>query len=1097
MEINIDDVIKTFLKVDSPKVQDKPYYKINNENNTITLFDQIYKESSGKSSEFVEDKIFTEKNENSYIYEEICRDTINESLKGISFSFISYGDSTSEKLELLVGDIEKIKTNINSHGLIIRLIDNLLKKSAENDNKNYSMGFSFFLLHDSDLVDLSNFYKKNLTNINITKFFEKKFTVKNEVSIINLIQKIKIKELNEVILFFSQLFSLLKKLEKESDNHLYSRSHICIVIYIYNQSLKKEVTISFILLNGSENLYAGKTQKLKVETKTESDKKLDNKSIIDFTKYTLETHYTYETIISCIKYVIYSSYNINNYISEEDSLLDSESNIKVTIDQDLSHRLSKLTTVLYNICFNSDSAKIKYRIIGTVTPDIGFYQSFKDTLIFLFDCAKIKDNIKPKHNHSNNFSINDINYNNNIEEKKESNSISKNDNTKKKDNQYFKLDNPKDDLIFELKNKIKNYKKKIDDLKNVIKKREEKIKLLEENYSIQMSTLKKRLNFPGDLNILISGAEHTKESEFIESIKNAEERRICDKGNIRILEKKLDLANEEIKKYKNEAYLKKTDEEMINYYLSIQQTKDNKTRDQRTINELLAENQNLKIEIEKKNKLNEKYKNEVCKISKFFFDLPKTFKDSLFIINKEENENEKIENKKNQETATKSEKDNNIKNNKENVIKEDSIEITDNMYQELFRKMKEKQEKEIKLLSQKYENLKVEKSDQINDLNNFIKKIESEQKIEITLYEKELIKLDQLLMNIISNYKRIYFSTLTQKCSVFNLKEKKAEFDNILLSFESEISQYNFPLLFKSLEIYGKLSINNTNSILNMKKAESLNKKNSKENLNKEGSKEENLIEDIVSPPPEQMKEFFNEETNEGKIIYNKEKLESMSKESIILHCLNLNKKVNEMLDYLEKYTKYKRGFNVEEFEQGEKYKDNLINELKAKIDKLNNTLGRELNKNLTITSRIHNKEKELEILQKKSYIYNNVLKYRNNSINNFISPNNSSSSILDYNSAKCLNEIDNNMKLKKSNSCINMKDNTFSPKINSAYKFPIQINEKNKIIKQKYSKCSLPITSNRVINKKVGTLLNRNDKKMTRRPFSSMRSKASRSMGE
>ena len=53
-----------------------------------------------------------------------------------------------------------------------------------------------------------------------------------------------------------------------------------------------------------------------------------------------------------------------------------------------------------------------------------------------------------------------------------------------------------------------------------------------------------------------------------------------------------------------------------------------------------------------------------------------------------------------------------------------------------------------------------------------------------------------------------------------------------------------------------------------------------------------------------------------------------MSKEAIIIHCLNLNKKVEEIESYLEKYAQYIRGFNVEAFEHNINYKEDIIKEL-------------------------------------------------------------------------------------------------------------------------------------------------------------------------
>ena len=76
------DLIKIYLKVKEPLNDDKPYYNINLENNIFTLYDPIIKSPSEKSAIFEFDKIFTQNNENSYIYEEICRDSVNNALNG-------------------------------------------------------------------------------------------------------------------------------------------------------------------------------------------------------------------------------------------------------------------------------------------------------------------------------------------------------------------------------------------------------------------------------------------------------------------------------------------------------------------------------------------------------------------------------------------------------------------------------------------------------------------------------------------------------------------------------------------------------------------------------------------------------------------------------------------------------------------------------------------------------------------------------------------------------------------------------------------------------------------------------------------------------
>jgi hypothetical protein len=146
-----------------------------------------------------------------------------------------------------------------------------------------------------------------------------------------------------------------------------------------------------------------------------------NKVLMEKTKYNLETQYTYETIYNCIKSLkclkrntMENGRNINEKAQKENSLF------------------SQLTTVLYNICFSDDIKKMKFRIIGTILPNTGFYLSVKDTLAFLFECRLLMK--KKVVDYDEYFSKND----------------------------YPKglLENKKDDYIFQLESKVKNQKKK-------------------------------------------------------------------------------------------------------------------------------------------------------------------------------------------------------------------------------------------------------------------------------------------------------------------------------------------------------------------------------------------------------------------------------------------------------------------------------------------------------------------------------------------------------------------------------------------------------------------------------------------------------------
>ena len=125
-----EDRIKTFLKIENSNIPYNKLYTLDLPNNLITLYSP-----KKEKYEFEFDKIFLEKDENSYIYEIFCLNTIKDCLDGISYSFISFGETPNKKYQFLIGDLIENDKNINSYGVFIRFIDNLLqqKKSKNLD----------------------------------------------------------------------------------------------------------------------------------------------------------------------------------------------------------------------------------------------------------------------------------------------------------------------------------------------------------------------------------------------------------------------------------------------------------------------------------------------------------------------------------------------------------------------------------------------------------------------------------------------------------------------------------------------------------------------------------------------------------------------------------------------------------------------------------------------------------------------------------------------------------------------------------------------------------------------------------------------------
>ena len=637
---NNKDIIKTFLRILNIKESKNSLYSMDLSKNIFSLYS-----AEGNKQDFELNKIFTSKDENSYIYEIICLNTIKDCIKGISYSFISFGETVNNKIEFLIGDLVNNYKDINYYGLFIRLLDNLLKKK-NNKEISYCINFSNFLIYENNLIDLTYYgnKKKEEYEINNNLFLSNGFQIKNNSNVINNMNKINVNNINELIKYLNYIMKFFCKLDKK----IYSKSNICFVIYLENESLNKAVsTISFISLCGSENLYGEEIQRM-----NNSDASKKEKSILDATKSSIETRYTFDSILNSIENNNY----IRNYKNENKKQIKEEN--KDEIEE--KKGLSKLTIVLYDICFGKNISNIKYRFIGNIRPLEGYYKSVKDVLLFLFDCSKI------------------------MKKKVDSNNL----------NLFEK--NEKSEEIFNLEYKIKVQSKTITDLNNNLETQNRKIIFLEKTYKEQINAIKKYFNFKGDINILLSGQPNTKEMEYIEKIKDHNFLISKYEYTIENLEKKLNLANDEIKKLKNKCSIKEMDQTMINYYLSVKNGKDKKLDFEKNdmLKDLYSKINKLNKEILNKNKIIEELKKDLNAKNDMFCNFSKS------IANKMENYSQIEQDTLGQKKPIKN------KNKKNNLNESELTDITLN--QELV-KMKIKEQKAIEEIKDKYDYIILEK----------------------------------------------------------------------------------------------------------------------------------------------------------------------------------------------------------------------------------------------------------------------------------------------------------------------------------------------------------------------------------------------------
>lgn len=123
-------------------------------------------------------------------------------------------------------------------------------------------------------------------------------------------------------------------------------------------------------------------------------------------------------------------------------------------------------------------------------------------------------------------------------------------------------------------------------------------------------------------------------------------------------------------------------------------------------------------------------------------------------------------------------------------------------------------DKEMKILKEKYDNIIKQKDININELTSAYSTLSRNYEYEVKTYSDELIRLDTMTMNIVKKYKAIFGKKEHNIATFLNLKEN---FESLLLKTANDINNINFPLLYKKLLSENKLEINNINTILSSK----------------------------------------------------------------------------------------------------------------------------------------------------------------------------------------------------------------------------------------------------------------------------------------
>ena len=855
MEVN-DEKIKIFLKIKNPKVENKEYYKTSLDKKVFLLAkNPKIKKEEEINEKYTFDKIFNDNNENSYIYEEIMLNCINESINGIHYTFISYGDSNSENKDIIFGKND-CYDNINSRGIFPRFLESYILKisSDKHLNENLALNVSYLMINGNNLIDLSKFI--GMDNNEIAKLSESDLINNSSVNIdkssLSKIKKVPCEKVSDVLFSLTKFFDTLLNLEMD-EIHLLFNSYFTFIIYINDNNGKLVSSISFIILGCN---------------------------------------------------------NINNqiYISElNNTKLDIINNIKHNKKKITNQ--SKLISLLYNISFNENNIKRYYRLIGTIYPDEDSFLNVKETINFLLNFKAISNKDKKVHysilekkpkDDKRDFIIKDLESKIKVQEK-----------------MIEDLKNSLEHKTIKTEMLKENYKKQFESLKeifnfegnfnnllnNVENSKEKKFtqlirESLENTYMIEYKI--KELK-----NKIINIKDEEKKILTIEQIKNTDEALI--KLNTEIKEEKL--AYEKRIKLRNE-YWKKIQvfKEKNNLLKQLLE----KFKEDNTIKEKIINNLPSNFNIKKYEENEEKIINDFKKYFKKEFNEIETNKNKENNIIKKKYEN-LIKQKENQMKNIENEINKNLKMNEGNYIKEiiELYKTIDNLitsYKKIFEEKKIIDVKDIKNFPH-YLNLKEEFDKEINkyekNVNRFkfpilFKELDEKgierKKTKIIVYyqkEKEIPKNNLALKN-----------KLNSNFIPTNFLEKKYKkiFEDIILDNKifNQMSETNLMNYYKKIK--GKLfEIEEFNS-------KYINYSNFKYDEKSIKSNEE-IIKDLKNKL-EKIKNLINDYSTKTNDLQNiisthKKMTDKLSIENLLLKKKLREKNINSKITFFPNYTLY------------------------------------------------------------------------------------------------------------------------------------------------------------------------------------------------
>ena len=906
--------IKVYLKIKPSLASDKIFYNVSEDKKILSLLDDLTLDDHNKSKKIEIDKIFTNRDENSYIYEEVMRNCVTNSLNGENYTFISYGDSNSEKHHLIIGTPDCYE-NINNRGLFPRLLESYINKIDSNEilSDTISLNLSYIMVNENNLIDLTQLMgieNKSLEKISKEAFlrkFAKEFKIdeKHNINTSNFLKSIKkapVEKANDSLFFLLQTLNLLYKLE-ESNNHFLTWSYFIIILYVTDNNGKIVSTISFIILPGNEILLHRHVRRsITGEIKRDSIGQAIRANAID-------CYNAKEDILENLGIKTEEENKDNKNEKNKNKKGQPKSENKKEIKSKLFHLMGKIAFDINNKSAEYDR---KYVIIGSIFGNSGYISNTKDTLFFLTLCKKLSGQ-----------------------------TISNNSNRKKSvvDTNFFKEKlKAKNDQIYDLESKLKTQESKVKELNALIDIKEDNYKALQENYKVQIKSLKEELGFYGDIENLLKKDENSEDYEFALKIRNLTENNKLKNMKIEELKEQINKIEIVIQQLKTLLDVKENDFTMLDIVRCVREAREkkqeemkirNKTGDK--IEELLKKNKILKSKIDV-------IKNEINSKKNIIDGLPEIFNNNM-----------------------------NIKKNIENFeakARDDALSEKwfGNNNTEIINRIKTESNKEKNTIINKYEHILNQNKNSIKDKDKRLNNITDEYKGIKNKYLDELVVIYKSIINIVNDYKK----TFQNNSSIFMSKEK---FDKILDREEKAINPISLPLLYNELGKigYGHFQLNNLKikpkkKVIKSKyykniveeidiKDNNQTKKNKTNYINKEerNKRLNNIINILVEEnnlnSSNDLKLPLNEEMIEKKnLIFSKlqkktdSQLINMDISEIKIYCKNNMKKMKEIENFINTYFKGGKKFDIFDptKERIEEINKNLII-INKNIEELNN----------------------------------------------------------------------------------------------------------------------------------------------------------------